>query len=128
MRGRGVGGRRPWPPPRRLLHRVRGVQEGSQLARSLRAHWRALDCDALRNGRYCPARCCTRLAPVFGCLLSDLLARLWPSTPLLCSAPPPLPDPQDIQDSTQLWEALPAAVMDLALNLHNDCVRQLVRR
>ncbi len=40
----------------------------------------------------------------------------------------PFLGPQDIQDSTQLWEALPAAVMDLALNLHNDCVRQLVRR
>ncbi|KXZ46101.1 hypothetical protein GPECTOR_47g378 [Gonium pectorale] len=34
----------------------------------------------------------------------------------------------DIQDSTLLWETVPASVMDLSLNMHNHCVRQLVRR
>eukprot|EP00198_Chlamydomonas_reinhardtii_P009294 XP_001698631.1 predicted protein [Chlamydomonas reinhardtii] len=34
----------------------------------------------------------------------------------------------DIQDSTVLWEAVPAAVMDLSLNQHNHCCRQLVRK
>ncbi|GFR50637.1 hypothetical protein Agub_g12884, partial [Astrephomene gubernaculifera] len=34
----------------------------------------------------------------------------------------------DIQDSTVLWETVPEAVMDLSLDLHNHCVRQLVRR
>ncbi|PNH06133.1 Adenylate cyclase [Tetrabaena socialis] len=34
----------------------------------------------------------------------------------------------DVQDSTQLWEVLPASVMDEALSLHNDAFRQLLPR
>ena len=33
----------------------------------------------------------------------------------------------DIQDSTRLWESLPADVMSRALTMHNDCLRQALR-
>ncbi|KXZ53744.1 hypothetical protein GPECTOR_6g661 [Gonium pectorale] len=34
----------------------------------------------------------------------------------------------DVQGSTQLWESLPAVVMDTALSLHNDAFRQTLPR
>jgi class 3 adenylate cyclase len=34
----------------------------------------------------------------------------------------------DIEDSTVLWEALDAAVMDKTLKLHHACVRQCMRQ
>lgn len=39
----------------------------------------------------------------------------------------PLPT-RVLKDSTGLWEALPAVVMDAALSLHNDAFRQLLPR
>ena len=33
----------------------------------------------------------------------------------------------DIQDSTKLWESLPADVMSRALTIHNNCLRQALR-
>ena len=43
---------------------------------------------------------------------------------------PPRPDarlcgPRTSQDSTRLWEELPSAVMDVALQLHHSCIRRV---
>ena len=42
-----------------------------------------------------------------------------------CRCPPCVTREQDIEASTVLWEELDALVMDVALNLHHDTLRQV---
>ncbi|KAG2442677.1 hypothetical protein HXX76_002760 [Chlamydomonas incerta] len=62
-------------------------------------------------------------------LLGHVVSRLMPHTPRWSArAPAASPDMclvvTDIESSTVLWEALPAAVMDRAVGLHHACLRR----
>ncbi|KAG2500013.1 hypothetical protein HYH03_002295 [Edaphochlamys debaryana] len=63
-------------------------------------------------------------------LLGHVVSKLVPQRRPEAMAPGPSQDSclviTDIQDSTALWEALPAAVMDASVGLHHACLRRLL--